>query len=527
MVHEGETIHAYSSAYLVHGDERSLIVDTGHPKDWPRIEEQLDRLEVLGIPPVEYIFPTHAEVPHAANLGRLLNRYSAAVAVGDVRDYHLFFPEFADRLRPMTTGASLELGGTELLLLDPAIKDLVTSLWAYDTRSQTLFPGDGFAYMHHHQADECWRTAEEVPDLPIPAFTALFSAYALYWTRFTDIEPHIDALDALLAKYPTSVIAPGHGFADSRSGRDLASRQRGAPPRQRLRARPVCCRCRLSRRARSAELKPTLLTPTRPEPVSGEAMLVVVVLLWSFGYTAGRYALTNGWETLQYSSSRFMIGAIVFAAVALYRERSIRIERADLIYLLPAGLVGIMLNQLSFTYSLTLTTATTVALVFGTLPIFAAILTRLLGWEVLTRRHWIATSVSFVGVALVAIGAYASLSGDLGGILLALVAVVTFAAFSVSVGPLMRKYSVYRVTAATTLAGTVPARAHLAATADCRYLAGDRTACVGRVDLHAFHVHLDDVPLVRCHRSGRREPRDALGEHAAVHRRGVRCDHPV
>ena len=211
MVHEGETIHAYSSAYLVHGDERSLIVDTGHPKDWPRIEEQLDRLEVLGIPPVEYIFPTHAEVPHAANLGRLLNRYPAAVAVGDVRDYHLFFPEFADRLRPMTTGASLELGGTELLLLDPAIKDLVTSLWAYDTRSQTLFPGDGFAYMHHHQADECWRTAEEVPDLPIPAFTALFSAYALYWTRFTDIEPHIDALDALLAKYPTSVIAPGHG----------------------------------------------------------------------------------------------------------------------------------------------------------------------------------------------------------------------------------------------------------------------------------------------------------------------------
>ena len=185
-------------------------------------------------------------------------------------------------------------------------------------------------------------------------------------------------------------------------------------------------------------------------------MLVVVVLLWSFGYTAGRYALTNGWEPLQYSSSRFMIGAIVFAAVALYRERSIRIERADLIYLLPAGLVGIMLNQLSFTYSLTLTTATTVALVFGTLPIFAAILTRLLGWEVLTRRHWIATSVSFVGVALVAIGADASLSGDLGGILLALAAVVTFAAFSVSVGPLMRKYSVYRVTAATTLAGTVP-----------------------------------------------------------------------
>ena len=182
----------------------------------------------------------------------------------------------------------------------------------------------------------------------------------------------------------------------------------------------------------------------------------MVVLLWSFGYTAARYALTNGWEPLQYSSSRYMIGALVFTAVALFKERSIRIERSDLIYVLPAGLIGVMLNQLSFNYSLRLTTATTVALVFGTLPIFTAILTRLLGWEVLKRRHWIATSVSFVGVGLVAIGADASLSGDLGGILLALAAVVTFATFSVSIGPLMRKYSVYRVTAVTTLAGTIP-----------------------------------------------------------------------
>ena len=211
MDHEGETIHAYSSAYLVHGSERSLLVDTGHPKDWASIEAQLDRLAARGLPPVELVFPTHAEVPHAANLGRILNKYPEAVAVGDVRDYHLFFPEFADRLVPREAGDRIDLGGTELLLLEAAIKDLVTSLWAYDTGSQTLFPGDGFAYMHHHEAGECWRTAEEVPDLPIPAFTALFNSYALYWTRFTDIEPYIEAVDEVLERYPTSVIAPGHG----------------------------------------------------------------------------------------------------------------------------------------------------------------------------------------------------------------------------------------------------------------------------------------------------------------------------
>jgi flavorubredoxin len=209
--HEGRPIHAYSSLYLVAGERASLLVDTGHPKDWPEIERQLDVLHREGVPAVAYVFPTHAEVPHAANLGRLLARYPDAVAVGDIRDYHLFFPEVETRLVPMRAGEEIDLGGRRFLLLEAVIRDLVTSLWGYDAASRTLFPGDGFAYMHHHQAGECWRSAEELPELPIPALTALFNAYALYWTRFTDIEPSIAALDALLARHPTAVIASGHG----------------------------------------------------------------------------------------------------------------------------------------------------------------------------------------------------------------------------------------------------------------------------------------------------------------------------
>lgn len=182
----------------------------------------------------------------------------------------------------------------------------------------------------------------------------------------------------------------------------------------------------------------------------------MVVLMWSFGYTSARYSLTNGWEPLQFSSVRFVLGALIFAAVALLRERSLRIDREDLKYLLPAGLVGIVVNQIAFNVGISLTTAATVALIFGTLPVFAAILTWLLRWERLGLRHWIATGVSFAGVALVAVGADASLSGDLGGILLTLGAVFTFAIFSVSVTPLMRKYSIYRVSAVVTIAGTVP-----------------------------------------------------------------------
>lgn len=185
-------------------------------------------------------------------------------------------------------------------------------------------------------------------------------------------------------------------------------------------------------------------------------MLIAIVLLWSGGYTASRYAVTHGFEPVAFSALRFAIGALVFVVIVLVREGSLRVSRRDLIYVVPAALIGIVVNQVSFQYSVSLAEAATVALVFGTLPIFASVLTHLLGWEQLSRRHWLATGVSFGGVALVALGVGGKLTADLGGVILAIVASATFAAFSVLVGPLMRRHSPYRVSAVVVLAGTIP-----------------------------------------------------------------------
>ncbi len=182
----------------------------------------------------------------------------------------------------------------------------------------------------------------------------------------------------------------------------------------------------------------------------------MTVLLWSGSYTATRYAVTHGFEPLAYSAVRFFIGAVVFVVVVLVREGSIRIERRDILYLIPAALIGVVLNQVTFTYSISYATAATVALIFGTLPIFTSVLTRMLGWEQLTRRHWIATGVSFGGVALVALGVGGQLSADLGGVLLAIAASASFAAFSVFAGRLMQRHSAYRVSAVVVLAGAIP-----------------------------------------------------------------------
>lgn len=190
--------------------------------------------------------------------------------------------------------------------------------------------------------------------------------------------------------------------------------------------------------------------------VPADVLLLVTVLCWSFNFTVVKYALTNGWEPLSYSSVRFAVGAVIFSAFTYAREGTLRVERADVRLVLLAAAFGIWLNQLAFAYSVRLTTAATVALMFGTLPIFVALAALAFRVERLHLRHWLATVVSFSGVALVALGSTGGLGGDLGGILLALAASATWAGYSVAIGPLMQRYSPYRISAFMILVGSVP-----------------------------------------------------------------------
>jgi drug/metabolite transporter (DMT)-like permease len=187
-----------------------------------------------------------------------------------------------------------------------------------------------------------------------------------------------------------------------------------------------------------------------------DVLLLATVLLWSFNFPAVKYGLTHGILPLAYAAMRFSAGSAVFVGITYAREHSLRIRRRDTLAILGAAGIGICLNQVSFIYALQLTTASTVALVFGTVPIFVALIAWMAKTERLDRRHWLAVMVSFGGVALVAAGAVGGLAGDLGGILLTLAASITWAAYSVAIGPLMQRYSPYRLSAVVGLAAIVP-----------------------------------------------------------------------
>jgi drug/metabolite transporter (DMT)-like permease len=189
-----------------------------------------------------------------------------------------------------------------------------------------------------------------------------------------------------------------------------------------------------------------------------ELMLLATVVLWALNFTVTRYALTHGWHPLAYSSLRYSAGALLFAALTYRLERSYRIGgRRDLGFLLAAAAVGIVLNQVSYVYAIKLTNATTVALILGTTPIFTALGAFAVGLERATVRFWAAAAASFAGVALVAAGGEGgSVAFDLVGDLLALATAATWAAYSIVVAPLMRRYSPYRISAIVLVAGCLP-----------------------------------------------------------------------
>jgi drug/metabolite transporter (DMT)-like permease len=191
-------------------------------------------------------------------------------------------------------------------------------------------------------------------------------------------------------------------------------------------------------------------------PTAAELMLIAVVCLWALNFTVTRYVLTHGFEPLAYSTIRYGAAALVVAALAYALEGSLAIRRSDLPLLLLAAALGVWLNQIAFVEGLARTTASTGALILGSLPIFTALIAAALAIERLTARFIVAGAVSFAGVALVAAGSGGELSGDTTGNLIMVVTAVTWAGYSVAIAPLMRRYSPLRISAFVLLAGWVP-----------------------------------------------------------------------
>ena len=206
---EDERIHSHVSAYLVLGDARVALIDTGYPAMWPQFERELDAL--LGDRAIDYLIPTHPELPHSGNLPLLLRKFPEAEVHCDTRDHAVYFGAPPERLHARRPGDRLDLGGHCLSFVDAVIRDLPASLWLYEESTKTLFVADGFSFSHEHEAGQCQMTSDELPFEPAEEQIGFVSERALFWTTYADLDRMFDRLDDVLEEYDPGVIAPAHG----------------------------------------------------------------------------------------------------------------------------------------------------------------------------------------------------------------------------------------------------------------------------------------------------------------------------
>ena len=184
-------------------------------------------------------------------------------------------------------------------------------------------------------------------------------------------------------------------------------------------------------------------------------MLLGAIGLWSLNLTVTRYILTHGFQPLAYSIVRYGLASLVFAAIGLAVERSLRLTPRDTLRALAAALV-LFVNQIGFVYALDTTSASVIAVILAATPIFAAILGLVLRTETLHARFWLGAALSFVGVAVVAVGAGGAVAGDARGIGYGLLTAASWAVYSTLITPLMQRYSATRISATVVAGSWVP-----------------------------------------------------------------------
>ncbi len=200
------------NVYVVINNNRPILVDCGSHLHKASIMAELDLLLAGRVP--ETIFLTHSELPHAGNLASVAQKWPGIrVLVSNVMlPYIEVLPVLPlSQISQVTPGYQLTGPTRTLFSLDALLKDQPGSQWIYDSRTETLFTGDGFGYYTSEASMD--RFSDEVEGGVSAEQFAAYHRTAFHYLRWIQPERFNADLDRLFARRSIRVIAPIHGNA--------------------------------------------------------------------------------------------------------------------------------------------------------------------------------------------------------------------------------------------------------------------------------------------------------------------------
>jgi drug/metabolite transporter (DMT)-like permease len=197
--------------------------------------------------------------------------------------------------------------------------------------------------------------------------------------------------------------------------------------------------------------------PLAQRQYSAHVALVVVAVLWAGAFSAIKALLDHGMAAGDIALLRYLVAAPGFALL-LWRSGGLPgLTRRDAARLAAVGLLVVVGYHVSLNVGTRFTTSGTAALVVALAPALTLVLATALGLERATVRRGAGLAVAFAGVAVVVLlGAGGELSlANAKGPLIVLAAPVSFALYNVLLQPLLDRYSLLALTAASSLVGTL------------------------------------------------------------------------
>jgi len=214
---------------LVDGDQ-SLLVDTGVPLNAREIAAQLRRI-LPGDPPL-HVFFTRFEQDTLGNMPMLSTEFTIGkISGGGISNPFDYFDDLSSQeqlkadyqieLTRVMPGDSVRISDTRKLDLVVTTIRLLTTFWAYDAATKTLFTSDSFGHAYLDNPDEPAvltsdndsTTFEQVRDHALTKFD---------WLKGAETDVLNDDLTKIFDSYDVEIIAPDCGRV--LQGRDVVER---------------------------------------------------------------------------------------------------------------------------------------------------------------------------------------------------------------------------------------------------------------------------------------------------------------